>query len=273
MATSPAGATGGRATEPEVEGLPGGEPARPGIPALRTLALGSRPLALGAGTPLDVLPALRPLVGNLRRGSTVSVTGAAQGETSLALALVAGPLAAGGWGAMMGVPSLAPLAAEELGVELSRLALVPVPGTRWAAVAGALVDALDVVVVRPPGSVRLADARRLVARARQRRATLVVLGPWPEGPDLRLSVAGSRWVGLGTGWGHLTGRVVEVQAEGRRSAARAVRVGLWLPAPWGGVAEAVPGSVEEAVPEPEARGGGEGRGRLDGERRITFGRT
>jgi hypothetical protein len=133
------------------------------------------------------------------------------------------------------------LAITELGVDLDHLALVPRPGTPWPEVVASLLDGMDAVLVHPPGRVRPRAARQLAARARQRRAVLVVLaGPrgWPEGPDVRLTVEDGRWDGVGAGHGHLRARRVEVVTSGRRSAASPVRTGLWLPAASGAVTPA-----------------------------------
>jgi len=67
---------------------------------------------------------------------------------------------------------------------------------------------------------------------------LVVLGSpgWPEGADVQLTVKTGAWQGVEEGHGHLQGRHLEVASFGRRAATRAVRVGLWLPDPWGRVA-------------------------------------
>lgn len=234
-----------------------------------------RPVALARERLLPVLPALSGLLpgGGLRRGSTVAVvpvgagvgaggvgapgaggtsldlagrspgglhrvsTVAGAGGTSLALAVLAGPSAAGSWAAVVGVPALGLVAAAEAGVAVDRLGLVPAPGPEWAAVVAALLDALDVVVVRPPARVRPADTRRLVARARERGAVLVPLGRW-DGADVRLSVVRSSWSGLAAGAGHLRARLVDVVAEGRGASSRARRASLWLPAAGGGVAPA-----------------------------------
>jgi len=184
---------------------------------------------------LPVLPPLAPLfdAGGLRRGTAVAVRGSA----SLLLSVLAGPSAAGAWCAVVGLPSLGLVAAAEAGMDLDRLALVPDPGRDWAAVVGALLDAVDVVAVAPRGRVLDGDVRRLAARARQRGAVLVPYGAvgWP-GADLRLSVTGGAWEGLGSGSGHLRARRAVVRGEGRGSAARARELRLWLPAPGGGVA-------------------------------------
>jgi hypothetical protein len=100
---------------------------------------------------------------------------------------------------------------------------------------------MDVVLVCPPGAVRPGVARRLAARARERRAVLVVLSRsrrWPEGPDVQLVVETGGWRGLESGHGHLRERHAEVLSTGRRGATREVRVALWLPASSGAVAPA-----------------------------------
>jgi hypothetical protein len=181
---------------------------------------------------LPVVPALRPLLPGqgLRRGTTVAVGRSA----ALALALVAGASAAGSWVAAVGLPDLGIVAAAETGIVLERLALVPDPGARaWPIVVAALLDAVDVVLVRPPAGLPAGQARRLAARARERGAVLVPLGAWSQPADLRLAVATSNWQGLGQGHGRLRTRWVEVVVGGRGAAAHERRVRLWLPGPDG----------------------------------------
>jgi hypothetical protein len=184
---------------------------------------------------LPVVPALQPLLPGqgLRRGTTVAVGRSA----ALALALVAGASAAGSWVAAVGLPDLGIVAAAESGIALERLTLVPAPGARaWPTVVAALLDAVDVVLVRPPAGLPAGQARRLAARARERGAVLVPLGSWSEPADLRLAVVASTWQGLGQGHGRLHSRRVEVDATGRGAATRERRLPLWLPAPDGTVA-------------------------------------
>src|SRR5207249_1288441 len=108
--------------------------------------------AQAAGRVLPVLPVLRKLLpaAGLRRGSTVAV----------------------------GMPGLGLVAAGELGVEVSRLALVPRPGAEFASVTAALLDGVDLVAVSSENAMP-GQARRLSARARHRGAVLLSLGPWP----------------------------------------------------------------------------------------------
>ncbi|SNQ46964.1 conserved hypothetical protein [Frankia canadensis] len=169
---------------------------------------------------VSALAAVLPEAG-LRRGTTVAVTGSA----SLLLTVLCGPSQAGAWCAVVGFAQLGLLAAAEAGVELERLVLVPAAGARWPAVAAALLDAMDVVVVRPPDRSRPADGRRLMARARERGAVLVAVGGW-EGADLRVVAVERRWDGVGPGHGRVRTGNLLVEVSGRGAARRSRRV--WL---------------------------------------------
>ena len=225
---------------------------QPERPPLAELAGHARPVALAGERLLPVLDPLAPLLpgGALRRGMVVGVSA----STSLALALLAGASAAGSWCGAVGLPSLGVVAAAELGVVLDRFPLVAAPagGEEWAWAVAALLDAVDVVLARPPARVNARDARRLAARARERSSVLVVSGgrtPWPEALDVRLEVESAAWEGVGEGYGRLRARRVEVVAGGRGAAARSRRATLWLPGPDGGVAVA-PAPVAVAPPAP-----------------------
>jgi hypothetical protein len=212
------------------------------------LAGQARPVVLAGERLLPVLAPLSPLFpdGGLRRGSVVSVAG----STSLALALLAAPSAAGSWCAAVGVPSLGLVAAAELGITLERFPLVASPASteEWAWAVAALLDAVDVVLARPPGPVKSTWARRLAGRARERSSVLIVTATtgWPEGADVRLEAANAAWEGVGEGHGCLRARRVEVLTSGRGAASRARQVALWLPGPNGAVEAA--GEVGAAVP-------------------------
>jgi hypothetical protein len=170
---------------------------------------------------LPVLPALANLFprGGMRRGSTVAV----RGSVTVLLALLAQATAGGSWAGVVGLPRLGVVAAAELGVEVSRLALVPNPGPDLPAVAGALLDGMDLVVVG--GRVAEPQARRLSARARHRGAVLIAFGPWP-GVDLELTYVRGLWSGPDSGYGHLNGRELTVSAQGRGAAVRPAVVDL-----------------------------------------------
>ena len=193
--------------------------------------------------------------GGVQRGITVGVVSPAgvPGSVSLALAVTGGLMAGDGcsWVAAVGLPSLGLVAAAELGVPLDRLALVAEPGERWPLVVASLLDGVDLVILSPPARVRAPDARRLVARARERGSVLFLVEAagrlvWPESPDVRLAVESASWQGLGAGYGNLRERKLEVTVGGRRMAGgRQRRVTLWLPGAGGVVEVAAPGVGEE----------------------------
>jgi hypothetical protein len=238
-----------------------------------------RPVTLAGERLLSVDACLTSLLpqGSLVRGTTVGV-GGPLATTSLAVALVAPAARAGSWVAVVGMAGLGLTAVEELGLPLERLVLVTAPDpAHWAATVAALVEGFDVVLAGPPVRIRPVDARRLVARVRERRSLLVQVGwprhRWPEEPELTLTTTQTSWEGIGTGWGHCRARRVEVEGRGRRAANRSRRRWLWLPGPDGVVAAAGPpelGPPELGVPElgvpgldaPSGALSGRARGRL-----------
>lgn len=193
---------------------------------------------------LPVRDELAPLFpgGALRRGSVVQLSP----SRSVTFALLSAASQQGAWCAAVGVADLGLLAAAELGVDLDRVALVPEPGPDWPVVVAALVDALDLVLLRPPGQVRQQDRRRLTARLRERGAVLLVDGTWP-GADLSLQVRRTTCLGLGSGHGRLTGYALAVESRGRGGDGRPRRVDLR----WGTAVAAVPAAVP--APAPTAR--------------------
>jgi hypothetical protein len=198
--------------------------------------LGSR-----GAPPLPVHPALSDVLpGGLRRGSTVAVTG----SVSLLLAALGAASAGGAWCALVGFPRVSAEAVAEYGVDLSRFAIIPAAGSGWTTAVGALLDAIDIVAVRPPSLVP-GDVRRLAARARAREAVLMPYGEWP-GADVRLQASVGLWSGIGEGTGRLKARRLEVHAAGRGPAARPRSTALWLPAYGGGVQPASAPVIELA---------------------------
>jgi hypothetical protein len=202
-------------------GLPGVAP-RPSAPAL------------------PVSPALSTVLPDgLRRGSTVAVTG----SVSLLLAVLAAASAEGAWCAMVAMPPISAEAARDAGIELSRLPMVPCPGSEWVTVVGALLDAVDIVVARAPARLADGDIRRLAARARSRGTVFMPFltgrtrpgtTRWPHA-DVRVSAEGGSWSGIGLGYGRLRQRQLTVIVEGRGTAARPRSTALWLPTATGGV--------------------------------------
>lgn len=204
------------------------------LDALRRAAEQAKPISLAGERSLPVLGAFESLLpAGIRRGATATVDGG-PGSTSLALALGAAASQAGSWVGVVGAPKLGLLAAAELGLAPERVLVVPeVPAASVATAVAALLDAVDVVYVG--GTVAAGDARRLVARARERESVLIPLGSrWPLGADVRLTVTEPEWC-----WdGRLVARRVQVTASGRGVYARERRAALWLPDESGAVAPA-----------------------------------
>jgi hypothetical protein len=208
-------------------------------------AVGARAArALSTPRPAPVGPAVRPVVDlvqerpalpvpgsvahllpdGLSRGTTVVV----EGSTSLLLTLVAEASRAGSWVALVGLPRVGLLAADEIGVVLARLALVPHPGPEAPTVVAALIDGMDVVVLGEDVGLTSADRRRLMARARERGSVLVSTVRWP-GAQLVLTAEQQQWSGLGTGDGRLHDQRLMVCRTGRGQAAATLRREVVLP--------------------------------------------
>jgi hypothetical protein len=255
-------------------GRPGGK-ARTRPPLDPHLIGRVRPLSGRGDQLLPVLPALSPVFpgGGLQRGTVVTVHRAdhggapvgggapvddalvgegapvprilgeisgGSGTTTLALALLVGASARGSWCAAVGLDDVGVVTMAELGMALDRLAVIPRPGPHWPEVSAVLFDGMDIVLIRPSGTVRPSVARRLTARVRERQVALVVLcdrGRWPGSPETRMTIAASAWEGVGLGYGHLRRRRGEVVVTGRGAAVRSVRAELWLPGPTGTVAD------------------------------------
>jgi len=181
---------------------------------------------------LPVLPALAELLpsGGLARGSVVVV----DRPGLLCLALVAAASAAGAWCGVAGIPDLGVAAAAGLGAEPARLMLVAHPGPGWPQVVTSMLEACEVVVVRPPARPPAQIRRRLEGVLRRGGGVLVAAGEW-EGAPVRLRVARRSWAGIGDGYGSLRACRAEVVAEGRGAVTRPRRRWLWLPAPDGTV--------------------------------------
>ena len=161
--------------------------------------------------------------GGLKQGAAYSV----ENSAALVMALLAAPSAAGSWCGVVGIPEFGVEAAQGFGIDLDRLVLVPHPGDQWLSVTAAVADVLGVVVTRPPKRASDSSVSRLTARLRQRGATLIVLGPWPQS-EAMLSISESNWTGIGNGHGHLAARQVTVTVSSRL-ATRPRSTRVWLP--------------------------------------------
>ena len=131
-------------------------------------------------TPVTHSDDLSELPVPLPRGTVAVLSGA----RSLLLGVVAAVTAGGGNVAIVGQPDIGLLAAAEMGADLSRLAVIPDPGTDPVEVAAVLIDGMDLVVLGLGGRrVPQTRARAVVARARNKGCTLLVTdGDWQGAP-------------------------------------------------------------------------------------------
>jgi len=165
--------------------------------------------------PDDLLPESAGPLG-LPRGTVAVLSGA----RSLLLRVVAETTGGGGNAAIVGQPDVGLLAAVEMGADLSRLAVIPDPGTDPVEVAAVLIDGMDLVVLGLGGRrVPRTRARAVMARARNKGCTLLVTdGDW-EGAPTRLQArvcgyeitAGNRGTPV-RGFGRISG--VRLQVSG-----------------------------------------------------------
>ena len=235
------------------------------LPPERTLPVPAELAGLfpGSGLPKGATVLLGPLAPEDALGSSSAslvprgLVGRVPGLTSLLLLLLAGTSSRGCWCAVVGLPELGLVAAAEMGVDLDRLVFVPRPGSQghWQSVVTTLLETVELVCLAPPTPVRPTDARRLSARARERRSTLLVfdsasppgaargilstpgaghagraLPLWPGPCDLRCAVRESSWSGLEPGHGLLSLRRLEAEVSGRGAASRPRRGRLRIPA-------------------------------------------
>src|SRR4051794_5872189 len=196
---------------------------------LEEVAQGARPLLLARDRSVALSGALADLVpgGAVARGTVLRVVGdTGAGATTVGFELAAAFTGLGEWAAAIDLDAtLGPLAAAEAGVALERFAVVRrVAPARWATVVAALLDGVSLVLAEVPRGVRVGDARRLEARARERDAVLVATEPhgvaWPAGAAYVVHAAASTWDGLEPGAGVLGDRRLKVRVEGRGRAAR-----------------------------------------------------
>ena len=147
--------------------------------------------------------------GGLLRGAVYSLDSSA----SLLWSLLAEPTQKGTWCAVVGIPDVGLAAAEELGVNVDRLVLVPSPGSQWMAVVGALLDVVGVCALGafPSPSERVLST--LYGRLRERQSTVLVRSAWPR-VEATL-VAEHRWEGVDTGRGLLREHYLRIVATPR----------------------------------------------------------
>lgn len=150
-------------------------------------------------------------------------------SATLAMLLMAGPSQNGSWCAVIGTESFGFEAAQSLGVDLSRVVLVPDPGDQPINVIGALLDVVGVIVIADQVRLRISDhdASRIQSRLQRHQAVLIAWGmAWPRA-QAHLRLTQVQWLGIGQGEGHLQARqaTIEVRRAGKLSTTER----LWLP--------------------------------------------
>jgi hypothetical protein len=167
-------------------------------------------------TALPVLPGLERLFpeGGLKPGAAYSLSA----HTSLVWALISEATQRGYWVASVGSDHLGFHAAIEYGVVTDRLIVLPRPGGNWWSAVSALVDVVSLVVVRPGTPFPSPAARdTLLARARERGCAVLVTGRWPNAHG-DISLANTRWTGLGQGSGVLVAQEFTLEYTPRHGA-------------------------------------------------------
>ncbi len=192
---------------------------------------------LGGGVPRGAVTIVEGPLGAGRSSLVLDVLAAATGAGEWAAVVTLGPSGpsgpgepggsggAGGQSGRGGRGTFGVSAAISAGVALDRLAFVRrVPSDRWAAIVASLIDGCSVVVADAPPHVRVPEARRLLARLRERRVILLTDDRWPDRAARRVRVLSGHWSGLETGDGRLVERElrVEVLARDRRLATGAL---------------------------------------------------
>lgn len=171
----------------------------------------------------SLLPVPESLAEQLPAGLPRGTVAVLSGARSLPVGMAASVTGAGGHVAVVGLPDFGLLAAAEMGADLSRLAVIPDPGTDPVEVAAVLMDGMDLVLLGLAGrSVPATRARAVVARARQRGCTLLVTGGQWQGASMRMDarvcgydITATRGGAPVVGCGRISGVRVSVRARGR----------------------------------------------------------
>jgi hypothetical protein len=171
--------------------------------AIETLQQRIRALEAG-GLTEAVFPVSEPLRelfpdGGLRRGIMYQCDSSA----SLVWSLLAEASSRGIWCALVGLPDMGIAAAQDMGVNVDRLVLVPYPGEQWLPVVGALSDVVGIIALGPVARPSDRMTATLMGRLRERDTTLLVSSTWPK-VEANIRVTSHHWEGLGRGHGMLS---------------------------------------------------------------------
>jgi hypothetical protein len=161
--------------------------------------------------PIPVHPTLTALFPNgLHRGAIT----VAHGSTHTALALLVQHTQAGGWAGIVGAPELNYSAAHDLGVDLSKLLVVPHPADHTPQIIATLIDGTDLILLGPHIILTPADQRTLAARAKERGTHIITGRPWP-GARTYVDTTHAQWAGAKNGLGRLTSCTYNLDAANK----------------------------------------------------------
>lgn len=166
----------------------------PGVTTARELFSGPEPL------PVDGRLAPVFARGGLPRGEILSVTGTL--ALSFACAAAARATREQHWCAAVDTPELAVAGLADLGIDLEHFVHIGTPPQDWQRVVSILLETFDLLIVAPPAAPSPQQRQRLAAKVRERRASLIALGPLP-GSTERCEVSAADWSGLRCGTGRL----------------------------------------------------------------------
>lgn len=171
---------------------------------------------------LPIASVLQPVLpSGLMAGSCYAV----RSSLGLAMGLIAEASDSGEWCGVVGIPHFGAEAAATMGVDLSRILLVPEPKEDWLTVVATLVEVVPMVLVRPPSHLAPKELNRLESRIRQQGSVLIaaVEGEqrWPRAAAT-IDVCSSRWSGIESGRGMLSERELTVRVSERWGQSREV---------------------------------------------------
>ncbi len=162
-------------------------------------------------TPIPVHEALAGIFPHgLHRGAITTI----HGSTHTALALLVAHTQTNGWVGIVGAPDLNYSAAHDLGVDLSKLLVVPHPGDKTPQVIATLIDGTDLILLGPHVTLTPAEQRTLAARAKERGTHIITGRPWP-GARTYVDTTHAQWAGTKNGLGRLTSCTYNVDAANK----------------------------------------------------------
>lgn len=160
------------------------------------------------------LPRLRGLFPEgLAPGSVTQI----DGSTSVVFSLVAAAMGVSGWAAILGMRHVGWAAAQDAGVDVSRVVVVPTVTSEGVAVC---VDYFDVVVVGEGVEIAPGERRSLMGRIRKCRTVVISGTAWPGAARVEAHVISSEGCGQGDGYVHrrlVEARRTDIPAHARLS--------------------------------------------------------